>query len=65
MVFMYKTTNLVSKSGHTTTMIELYDFVLGKIDRFHFDDEKFVDVSQHIFNRLKNINFSFGIKKIN
>jgi hypothetical protein len=64
MIFMYKTKKLVNTSGETIISVELYDFILGTVHRFRFDDEKFVDVGQHIGHILKDVKINYGIKKI-
>ena len=64
MFFLYKTKKLMSINGHSKTTIELYDFILGKITRIIFDNERFISVEQQLLDHLKDVKTSFELKMI-
>lgn len=64
MYFLYKTKKLTDKNDNVIVSVELYDFILGKVDRFTFDDDIFISVEQQLHHKLKDVKMCFKLKEI-
>ncbi|MFZ4411485.1 MAG: hypothetical protein ACOYOV_00280 [Bacteroidales bacterium] len=52
------------KTKEKKILVELYDFILGKVTRFTFDDERFVSVQHQVLHELRDVKINFTVKKI-
>lgn len=64
MYFLYKTRKFRIGKGEYSIVIELYDFILGKVIEFEYDSYQFVTIEQHIFYKLKYVKMPFEIRKV-
>jgi len=64
MYFLYKVKKVQSKNNEIIFKVDLYDFILGKVEKFIFNDELFVNIEQEIYYKLKNVKITFSLREI-
>jgi len=64
MFFLYKVSTVSRGKSKGRIKVELFDFVLGKVDKFFFDGGKYLEVEAQLRVRLKDVSFDYGLKRI-